>query len=62
MTARNRTPLQTVNRKFELLNFHYNRRFLQLIHEYRNAYDNASVGQRVRERKLNSRRLHNILQ
>jgi hypothetical protein len=62
MSARNRTPLQTVNRKFELLNFHYNRRFLQLIQEYRVAYNNASIGQRVREHNLNSRRLHNILQ
>jgi hypothetical protein len=62
MVARTQNPIQKVNRKIELLNFQYNKRFLQLIHEYRTVYNNASIGQRVREHNLNSRRLHNIIQ
>jgi len=62
MVARIQTPLQKVNHKFDMMNFRYNRRFLQLVFEYRVALDNSSIGERVRERNLNSRRLHNIRQ
>ena len=61
MAPKKQTPLQKVNRKIKLMNFNYNRQFLQLVFEYRVALDNSSVGERVREQNLNSRRLHNRL-
>jgi hypothetical protein len=62
MAPKKQSALQKIKHKIELMNFNYNRRFLQSMFEYRVAFNNAPIGERVRERKLNSRRLDNILQ